>query len=92
MTLDEFHSAPLGSLNAPLRALREDAAGRWEDAHREIQDDPSRNAAWVHAYLHRKEGDSANAGYWYARAGRPLFAGSLEDEWQAIARELAREV
>jgi hypothetical protein len=91
MTLDEFRSAELSSLSAPLRALREEAAGRWDAAHRTVQDDHSPEAAWVHAYLHRREGDLANAGYWYARAGRPRFQGSLEAEWEHIVRTLLEE-
>jgi hypothetical protein len=42
----------------------------------------------VHAYLHRKEGDEMNAGYWYARAGQPAATGGLEAEWAAVARAL----
>jgi hypothetical protein len=49
---------------------------------------PDDSGAWVHAYLHRKEGDESNAGYWYRRAGRPQARGSLEDEWTAIASVL----
>jgi len=44
--------------------------------------------AAVHAYLHRKEGDLSNAGYWYARAGRAMPVGTLEAEWRALAEEL----
>lgn len=46
------------------------------------------DGAWVHAYLHRKEGDLANARYWYGRANRPAFAGPLEDEWEQLVRAL----
>jgi hypothetical protein len=88
MTTEELRSADSAILSAPLRALREDAAENWDAAHREVQDDDSADAAWVHAYLHRKEGDISNAGYWYARAGRPRFDGSLETEWEEIARAL----
>lgn len=88
MTTEELRSADPSQLTAPLRALKEDAAGQWDAAHREIQDDESSDAAWVHAYLHRKEGDFSNAGYWYTRAGKPRFQGSLEDEWESIAQAL----
>ena len=90
MTFDEFRSAPdePAGLGAPLRALWQDAAGNWEAAHVCVQDDSSAQADWVHAYLHRKEGDASNAGYWYARAGKNHFAGSLEAEWEEIARAL----
>ena len=53
-----------------------------------MQDDSSLEAAWVHAYLHRKEEDPGNAAYWYARAGRPVADCPLPAEWAAIAREL----
>ena len=53
-----------------------------------MQDDESREAAWVHAYLHRVEGDLPNAGYWYRTAGKPVATGALDDEWAAIAAEL----
>ena len=54
-----------------VQALDADASGQWDRAHELVQDDPSREAAWVHAYLHRREGDAGNARYWYARAGQP---------------------
>lgn len=91
MTFDEFRSsapAEPKDLGAPLLALWQDAAGNWEAAHRHVQDDTSAEGAWVHAYLHRKEGDDSNAGYWYARAGKPRFSGALEVEWEEIARAL----
>jgi len=90
MTFEEFRSASTvpSHLGSPLCALWQDAAGDWEAAHRCVQDDDSADAAWVHAYLHRKEGDGSNAGYWYARAGQPEFQGALESEWEEIARAL----
>lgn len=90
MTFEEFRSATSepDELAAPLRALWQDAEGNWESAHRLVQDDASAEAAWVHAYLHRKEGDAANAGYWYARAGKPRFDGSLESEWEEMVQVL----
>jgi hypothetical protein len=71
-----------------LRALWLDARGDWDGAHRVVQDDESLEAAWVHAYLHRKEGDAGNAGYWYRRAGRAHARVGLEQEWEAIAAAL----
>lgn len=91
MTTAELRTADPSVLSAPLRALREDAVGHWEAAHRAVQDDDSAEAAWVHAYLHRKEGDVSNAGYWYARAGKPRFEGSLPAEWEEIADALLAE-
>lgn len=64
-------------------------AGDWDGAHRIVQDDPSPEAAWIHAHLHRIEGDLGNARYWYRRAGRPEATGSLEDERTAIRAALA---
>ena len=96
MTFEELRDAverktalPAGA--APLvRALWHDATGDWDGAHRVAQDVETADGAWVHAYLHRKEGDVGNAGYWYRRAGRPVATGSLDDEWRAIATALLR--
>lgn len=92
MSFEEFIGSPSVSaeLGAPLQALWHDAHGAWDAAHRCVQDDASREGAWVHAYLHRREGDDANAGYWYTRAGRkrPGGAVTLDAEREAIAREL----
>jgi hypothetical protein len=71
-----------------LQALRLVAAGDWDGAHDLVQNDPSLEASWVHAHLHRVEGDLFNAGYWYRRAGKPQATMSLEDERQAIATAL----
>ena len=77
-------------MSGALQALWHDGRGDWDGAHDCAQEDKSRDGSWVHAYLHRKEGDEGNAGYWYARAGRPVPAKgvTLEAEWAAIAREL----
>ena len=58
--------------------------------YRLAQSDEGADGAWVHAYLHRKEGDLPNAAYWYRRAGRPVCEASLEQEWRDIASALAR--
>jgi hypothetical protein len=72
-----------------LRALWWDAKGDWHKAHAcAQQDEESPAGTWVHAYLHRKEGDLSNAGGWYRRAGRPVATTSLEVEWATIARAL----
>ena len=71
-----------------LRALSLLAAGDWEGAHTIVQDDPSPEAAWVHAHLHRVEGDLANAGYWYRRAGKPQATIDLDEERRAIQQAL----
>ena len=82
---------PPAQLDPALKALWLDAKGDWESAHTVVQQQRSTAAAWVHAYLHRKEGDHANAGYWYARAGRQACSDSLDEEWSAIARALLLE-
>ena len=64
------------------------AAGDWDSAHDAAQADEGGAGDWVHAYLHRKQGDAGNAAYWYRRARRPVCQGSLEEEWEAIARAL----
>ena len=78
-----------GSASPASEALRRLAAGDWDGAHRAVQDDHSPEAAWVHAHLHRVEGDLGNARYWYARAGRLEATGSLDEERAEIARALA---
>ncbi|MBB4371699.1 hypothetical protein GGD63_004497 [Bradyrhizobium sp. cir1] len=81
-------AAPAPELNAPLRGLWWAAKGDWDQAHKIVQDDNSRDAAWVHAYLHRVEGDLGNAGYWYRQAGQVAAKDSLEAEWERIAATL----
>lgn len=73
-----------------LQAIRRLAAGDWDGAHRLVQDESSAEAAWVHAHLHRTEGDLANASYWYRRAGKPIASGDLEEERRAIEAALNR--
>ena len=93
MTLDAFiasteQAGPPEGLNPALRALWQDAKGDWEGAHETAQAGEGGEADWVHAYLHRKEGDPGNAAYWYRRAGKPVFKDSLEQEWRAIVAAL----
>src|SRR5215471_15066002 len=92
MTLDEFKrtlstdaAPPLGPL---VRALWHDARGDWEAAHAIAQDVDDEEGAWVHAYLHRKEGDLSNARYWYRRARQPEATDSLGSEWERIVSAL----
>jgi hypothetical protein len=80
--------APAPELDAPLAALWWSAKGGWDQAHKIVQDEPTADAAWVHAYLHRAEGDPGNAGYWYRRAAKPVAAGPLEAEWERMASAL----
>jgi hypothetical protein len=79
---------PPAGLSGPLRALWLDARGEWDAAHEAAQAAGGVDGAWVHAYLHRKEGDETNAGYWYARSGQPVAKGELAAEWAGIARAL----
>ncbi len=80
--------APSAKLSPALTALWHDQRGEWEVAHRLVQEDGGENGSWVHAYLHRKEGDEANAAYWYRRAGQPMASGTLAAEWEQIVRAL----
>ncbi len=93
MTVDEFRRSlsdavvPSG-LSRALIALWHDGRGDWDEAHRVAQDIHDTTGSHVHAYLHRKEGDEANAHYWYRRAGVTPFDGSLDDEWREIVATL----
>ena len=91
MTLAEFVDSDSSSHNGALQALWFAGRGDWELAHEIAQADDSREAAWVHAYLHREEGDTSNAAYWYRRAGRPAYTGDLRTEWETIVRELLEQ-
>ena len=70
--------------NVQLRSLWFDGKGNWDKAHDLINDLEDKESSWVHAYLHRKEGDDGNARYWYRKAGKEYFAGDLEDEWSDL--------
>jgi len=92
VTIDEFR-ATLSSTTPPavaplLVALWHDGRGDWEQAHRVAQEVDDLNGAWVHAYLHRKEGDLGNAAYWYHRAGQPVATDDLDAEWSRIVSAL----
>ena len=93
MTLDQFKASltqpsPPAELRASLVALWHDGRGDWDTAHRVAQDVDDAEGAWVHAYLHRKEGDPANAGYWYRRANRPAASDQLAAEWERLVSTL----
>ncbi len=93
MTLAELKAAlgspePPTGLSAALVALWHDGCGDWEAAHRVAQDIDDETGAWVHAYLHRKEGDAGNAAYWYRCARQPVARDSLEAEWERIVQAL----
>ncbi|HTY82979.1 MAG TPA: hypothetical protein VMB19_02110 [Silvibacterium sp.] len=91
MIFEEFRGSlgddvPPQNTSPLLAALWWDAKGEWSKAHEIAQEIESRDAAWVHAFLHRKEGDQGNAGYWYRRAGKPHGKGALDSEWEEIVR------
>ena len=93
MTLEQFRESlandePPRQLSPALAALWWDAKNNWKQAHDVAGQDEGPAAAWVHAYLHRKEGDLGNAGYWYRRAARTPASGPLDKEWLEIARSL----
>jgi hypothetical protein len=93
VTMAEFKAslsgaAPAPDLAAPLAALWWAGKGHWDQAHKIAQDVPTAEGSWVHAYLHRVEGDLGNAGYWYRRAGQPVAKDSLQTEWERIVSML----
>jgi hypothetical protein len=79
---------PPRAIALPLTALWWAKKGDWDKAHRLVMGDASREAAWVHAYLHRVENDLDNAGYWYRQAHKPVAKTALDAEWAAIVAEL----
>ena len=92
MTIDEFRATLTAAEPPPLptllHALWWDARGDWNRAHSIAQEIDDASGAWVHAYLHRKEGDLTNAEYWYRRAGKDAARDSLDAEWNRIAAAL----
>ena len=78
------NAAPPPALSPALEALWWDAKGDWAKAHHCVDHEESKDAARIHAYLHRKEGDPANAGYWYSAAGAAPFNGALDAEWAEL--------
>jgi hypothetical protein len=96
MTLAEFKRSltktmPPAGLAPALVGLWWAAKDDWDKAHQTVMDESGTDCAWVHAYLHRVEGDLGNAGYWYRQAGKPAASGSLPAEWAAIAGVLLAE-
>jgi len=93
MTLQEFRQSlrldqPPLEISVALAGLWWDAKGNWGRGHEAAGHDEGPAGAWVHAYLHRKEGDLSNAAYWYGRAGKSEASGPLEKEWTDIAEAL----
>jgi hypothetical protein len=93
MRIQDFE-ASLGGAIAPerlspyLTALWHEKHGDWSKAHEIVQEINDPTAAWVHAYLHRREGDQGNAEYWYRRADKPAPSCSLDQEWSEIVESL----
>ena len=93
MTPEDFkrslsNESPPAGLSPALMALWWSGKNDWDKAHRIVMDEEDADCAWVHAYLHRVEGDLGNAGYWYRQAGQPVANGSLEAECDTIASAL----
>lgn len=94
MNLAEFKSSltsatPPANLPIGLQALWQAGKGNWKGAHELVQQREGEQACdWIHAYLHRQEGDLSNAGYWYRRANKPVQKNSLEEEWAEISAAL----
>jgi hypothetical protein len=93
MTPAEFRRSQ--ALNAPPRGIAPVLAalwwakkGDWDKAHQIIMDQGGRSAAWVHAHLHRSEGDGGNAAYWYRQARKPVATSPLDEEWAEIVAAL----
>ncbi|MGZ3872440.1 MAG: hypothetical protein ACXVJD_05960 [Mucilaginibacter sp.] len=88
-TLAEFRASlelnqPQRDFSPQLKSLWYDAKGDWNQAHRQVDQFNDRQSAWVHAYLHRKEGDIGNSNYWYRKAGQVPSNLSFEDEWEHL--------
>ena len=91
-SLIEKSESEIGQLTVPARALWYAAKGNWSRAHELVQNDPSRDAAWIHAHLHRVEGDLGNARYWYHQAGKlPVTSTPLDEELSELIRVLGRD-
>jgi len=93
MTFEEFQQsmsaeAPPAELDRALAGLWWDAKGDWNKAHESAQEDEGPAGSWVHAYLHRKEGDTSNASYWYRRAKQNPSRATLQEEWIEITQSL----
>ncbi|HKF46770.1 MAG TPA: hypothetical protein VKB38_05385 [Terracidiphilus sp.] len=93
MTAQEFRATvaadgPQVGLPATLEALWWDAKGDWGRAHALVDELETPDGMAVHAYLHRKEGATSNAEYWYQRAGKSYYRPRLEDEWEALVEGL----
>jgi hypothetical protein len=82
---------PPAGLSLALEALWYAARGDWDTAHERAQAQEDRDGAWVHAHLHRQEGDLGNAAYWYRQAGRPVADQPVKQEWEALVEAFLPE-
>ena len=88
-TLNEFKESlnlvqPVSELSVQLKSLWYDGKGDWHQAHAEVDHMTDLESAWVHAYLHRKEGDTWNADYWYSKARQTRPNVPLQEEWEQL--------
>lgn len=93
MNIDTFRATlnrdqPPAEFGKVLAALWYQAKGDWQRAHRLVQQEEDAAGAWVHAHLHRVEGDDGNAAYWYRRAGKPFCDLGLDEEWREITQDI----
>jgi len=93
MTFEEFQnslnqSQPPGQISQNLQALWYDANGEWNKAHNIVQETSGFEGDWIHAYLHRKEGDLSNSSYWYSRVGKKRPDIPLDVEWEELVNYL----
>ena len=90
MTFESFclsvNNERIPEVNSYLLALWHDKKGSWKKAHEIAQEIDDNSGSWIHAYLHRKEGDLSNASYWYHRAGKNMPSGTLDGEWESLVR------
>jgi len=96
MNYDEFIGSlssdqPPQKIPSVLKALWYDGKNDWEGSHNIAQDIDDKNGSWVHAYLHRKEGDISNAHYWYSRAGKSEPRMTLKEEWESLVRNFIEQ-
>jgi len=92
MSFEEFiisigKDKPPAELNKYLTILWYDANGKWDIAHNLAQAIYNRDGSLLHAYLHRKEGDLANAAYWYSNADKEMPNNSIKDEWEELVKK-----
>src|SRR6478672_9008237 len=85
----QSEASPPAGLSSEAQALWHAKKGNWREAHEIAQEIHTRMGSWIHALLHLIEGDIGNAGYWYAKAGKPARRkADIDSEWQAIAEEV----